>query len=327
VMRINKVLAFVLRAGACLLAIAQVQAQLQSAPRPLGYSGTATADSLPIVAGDIVAVHVFDIAELDQVHLHVTDAGDVPLLLIGPTKIAGLTPGEASQLIARTYMDQKFLRNAHVAITVEQYSSSSSVTIFGYVVGASGSNGTIGVNLPIFSPQPLLTVLAMAGGVSDRASHTVTIQRRDHNIKPFSVLVPNNPEVALASQTIIYPGDTIMVPRAGIVYVLGDVNHSSGVVMAEDGKISLMQALSQAGSPLPTAGLAKIMIFRKINGEYKTLTENVGEMVKGKTPDIELMAEDVIWVPFSYGKNLLVNGASIAAAVGSATASGIIYSR
>ena len=317
---------FTLAASLSLLSLAQAFGQQQLTPQPLMASAGVRNDSLPIAAGDTLTVHVFDVPELDQQHLRVTDDGQIPLLFLGPVKILGLTPGAASQVIADAYMEHNILRNAHISIAIELYSSTSSVTVFGYVIGASATAATTGVALPLYAPQPLLTILAMAGGLSDRASRTVTIQRRDTTIKPFNVFIPNNPDAALANQVIIYPGDIVVVPRAGIVYILGDVGHSSGVVMSEDGRISLMQALSQAGSPLPTAGLAKIMIFRKVNGQYQSLTENLGQMVKGKTFDVELQAEDVVWVPFSFGRNLLINGASIAAAVGSATASGLIYS-
>jgi polysaccharide export outer membrane protein len=66
------------------------------------------------------------------------------------------------------------------------------------------------------------------------------------------------------------------------------------------------------------------MIFRKADGDYKQLKVNVGKISKGKDPDVALKAEDVIWVPFSYGKNILVNASSIIAALGSASTEGII---
>jgi polysaccharide biosynthesis/export protein len=282
-------------------------------------------DSLPIVPGDQITVKVFDVAELDQAHLRVTDAGDIPLLLLGSVKITGLTPAAASKLIAAAYMDHRFLRDAHVAVIVESYSSSD-VTVFGYAIGAQSSSTTNGLTVPLATPKPLLTVLSLAGGLSDRASRTVTVQRRDRSIKPFRVLLPNNPAPGQVDETMIYPGDTIIVPRAGFVYVLGDVAHSSSVLMSEDGSISLMQALSQVGSPLPSASYSSVAIFRKVDGEYRNIPANFGKIIKGKEPDVQLKAEDVIWVPFSFGKNLLVNGASIAAAVSSATATGIIYS-
>jgi len=310
------------------LVLASAVAALGQQPAA-SQSGDTTApearDSVSIIPGDIVDIHVLNLPELDQLKTRVTDAGEVTLLLGGSVKIEGLTPGAAGLAIANAYMDRHILRNAHVNVTLEDESYSfHTVTVFGYVVGAPGGMGTNGVSLALPSPRPLLTVLAMAGGLNDRASHTITIQRRDRSIKPFSVFIPNNPEEALANQPMIYPGDIVDVPRAGIVYILGDVGTPHGVVMQEDGKISLMQALSQAGSALPTAGLKNVMVFRREDGDYKPLSVNVGKIVRGKDPDIALKAEDVVWVPFSYGKNLLVNGASIIASLGSATASGVI---
>jgi polysaccharide export outer membrane protein len=95
--------------------------------------------------------------------------------------------------------------------------------------------------------------------------------------------------------------------------------------MNENGGLSLMQALTDAGSTLPTSSLKNVMLFRKTDGLYHPLRVDVGRVLNGKDPDLRLDPQDVVWVPFSYGKNILVNGASIAAAIGSATASGIIY--
>ncbi len=281
-------------------------------------------DSLPISPGDTIHVQFFDDASMDQPHLRVTDDGQVPLLFLGPLKVSGLTPDRAAQLVADQYMNKNILRNAHVAITVETYASST-VTIYGFVNGATPT-GSNGVTVTVPGPKPLLTVLAMAGGLTDRASHTITIQRADPAIKPFTVPIPdNNATAALAAQTLIFPGDTVIVPRAGVVYILGDVGRPTGVVMAEDGKISLMEALSQAGSPLPNAKLTKIMLFRKSDGDYHPVRINFEDITRGKKPDLQLEAEDVIWVPFSMTKNMLVNGSSIAASLGAATASALIY--
>ena len=288
--------------------------------------GHVSADSVPIDAGDAVSVHVFDAPELDQTNLRVTDAGQVPLLLLGSVKIAGLTPADAAQVIEKAYSERELLRNPHVAVTIDGHSSSA-VTVFGYVVGMSVTAQTTGISIPLSAPTPLLTVLARAGGLSERASRTVTVQRRDTSILPFRVVIPNDPRASLINETIIYPGDTVIVPRAGIVYVLGNVGHPTGVVMEEDGRLSIMEALSQAGSPLPTARMSNIVILRKADGKYTPLHVNFGKIVKGKEPDVQLMAEDVIWVPFSMTKNLMVNGAAIASAVGGATATGLIYTR
>lgn len=298
--------------------------------RVSGQEGASAAHNMPdgtaIIPGDILAIHVFDDIDLDQTHVRVTDNGEVTLLLIGTIKIGGMTAGEAAKVIADAYMSKHFLRNANILVSIDETSlASHAVTLFGYIGGAPNSPGANGVSIPLFAARPLMAVLSMAGGLSDRASHTITIERGDPKVKPFKVFLPNNPDMDLANQPMIYPGDTIVIPRAGIVYILGNVGQPHGVVMQEDGQITLMQALSQAGSSLPTAGLNKVMVFRKDGGTYQQIPVNMAKMVKGKTPDIQLVAEDVVWVPFSYGKNLLVNGASIIAALSSATASSVIY--
>ncbi len=309
-----------------LIAAVTVFGQLPASAQEGAVPAPRLMDSTAIIPGDIVTIHVFEASELDQVHVRVTDSGEVTLLLAGPVKIGGLTAGEASKLIANTYMSKHFLLNANVAVTIDDASlASHAVTLFGYVGGSASAGAANGLSIPLLAARPLMTVLSMAGGLSDRASRTVTIQRGDSSVKPFKVYLPNDPDEALAHQPLIYPGDTIVVPRAGIVYILGDVGQPHGVIMQENGQISLLQALSQAGSPLPSAGLAKIMIFRKDNGQYEHLPVNVGQMVKGKIPDIQLLPEDVVWVPFSFGKNILMNGTQIIAALGSAATTGIIY--
>jgi len=298
-----------------------------AAPSPSQAASSApAAESLPIQPGDQIGIKVLGVPELDQPGLMVTDRGEVPLQLVGNVFVKGLTPAEAADKVASIYMQRSFLTDAHVAVRVESYSSSSSVSVFGYVIGATSTSGTTGIAVPISTPRPLLAVLSLAGGLSDRASRTVTIQRRDRSIAPFRVTLPNDPSLSQLDNTLIYPGDIVIVPRAGYVYVLGSVAHSSAVLMSEDGRISLMEALSQVGSPITSASL-RLTVFRKTDGRYQSMPVNLGKIVKGRQPDIELRAEDVIWVPFSFGKNLLVNGATITAALASASATGIIYTR
>lgn len=315
-------LLFLVASGALLFCSARAQQLAVPPSGPAMTSNLPAAESLPIVAGDIIAVHVFDDTDLDQAHLRVTDAGTVPLLLLGPIRVTGLTPGEAGTVIANAYVQHNLLINAHVQVTVESISSAD-VTVFGNVNGVTGQ--TNGIAFTLNSPRPLLTVLAMAGGFNDRASHTVTIERRGPEKQRITVRLPVDPIEDLSNDPMVYPGDIVVVPRAGIVYVLGNVTQPKGIVMNEDGKLSLLQAISQSAGPLPTSSLKSLMLFRKENGEYKAIPVNLGKILHGKAPDIALAPEDAIYVPFSVGKNLLVNASGITAALASSTATGLIY--
>ena len=195
------------------------------------------------------------------------------------------------------------------------------------VIGAvNGSTGTItGAAFPLTTPRHLLSVLAMAGGLNDKASRTVTIQRRDPGVPRLTVTLSLDANDDLDHNPLVFPGDTVVVPRAGYVYLLGNVSHAQAILMNEDGTLTLLQALSQAGGALPNSALGSVKLFRKSSDNYQSLPVNLGRILKGRQPDIPLKPLDAIYVPFSIGKNLLINGASITAALASAAATGIIY--
>lgn len=60
------------------------------------------------------------------------------------------------------------------------------------------------------------------------------------------------------------------------------------------------------------------MVVRRTATGYKQIPVSLKDMQKGKTADMALQNDDVLWVPFSYGKNLVISGTSIVAATGSA---------
>ena len=61
----------------------------------------------------------------------------------------------------------------------------------------------------------------------------------------------------------VQPGDTVHVDRAGIVYVLGGVTRPGGYMMQEDGKMTVLEALSMANGTLLTAEVNKIFLLRR----------------------------------------------------------------
>jgi polysaccharide export outer membrane protein len=139
-----------------------------------------------------------------------------------------------------------------------------------------------------------------------------------------TVFVPNNASDAIAKSALVYPGDTVIVPKAGIVYVLGDVTRPGGYYMQRDSRLSVLQAIGMAGGLQMNAAAPSSRIVRKdannANG-YVNIPLPLRAIQNGKKPDVELQADDVIYVPFSYARNFAIQGASIMASATSA----IIY--
>jgi polysaccharide export outer membrane protein len=265
-------------------------------------------ESLLIGPGDLLHVQVFDSPELAQ-DARVTDAGEIPLVLGGSVKVANLTPAQAAQAIEDTLVRGHFLLRPSVLVTVTQYATQN-VTIIGDV-------HTPGA-YPIGTPRSILDVLALAGGLSDTADRKVLIERHGTSTKvPY--VVSNTPGVALDTAEQVYPGDTVIVPRAGIVYALGDVGKAGGYAMANnEAKISALELIARAGGAPPNAAPSHARLIRKSGNGYVEIPLPLDKMQVGKRADIQLQADDIVYVPFSYMRNFAVNAAGLVAAVGSA---------
>ena len=271
-------------------------------------------ESLRIGPGDQIHVTVVDSPELDQ-HPRVTDAGEVPLIGVGAVKIAGLTPAEAATAVHDKLIAAHYLNHPEVTVTVEQYATQT-VSVLGQV-RASGA-------YPIGTARPVVDVLALAGGLNEVADRNIIIERRGNPDHPLHYNLANDGVVALQTSVLVYPGDTVMVPKAGIVYVLGDVNRPGGFVMDNNStELTLLQALARAGGVSRTAKQGHAKLLRKDATGYHETQLSLGEIQKGKQQDIALAPGDVLYVPFSYAKNIAVSGSS---GIISSVSSAAVYS-
>ena len=213
----------------------------------------AQTESLTIGPGDMLHLKVLEAPELEQ-SSRVSDAGTLTLILGGKVQVAGLTPADAAIAIERVLVEGHYVLTPHVSVTTEQ-TATQNVTILGQV-RTPGS-------YPISTPRPILDVLALAGGLNDLAQRKVTIQR--HSTKErVDYVLSNSANAALDANVPVYPGDTVLVPKADVVYVLGDVNRPGGIaIVTNDSKLSALQALSLAGGTPPNAVPSHSRLIRK----------------------------------------------------------------
>ena len=270
---------------------------------------TVGTESLVIGPGDQLHVQFYDTPELDQ-HPRVNDAGDAPLLFLGPVTLAGKTPDDAAKLIAGLMVSHNFMSHPQVVVSIDQYATQEVI-----VSGEVGKPG----GLMLSTPRPLLDVLALAGGLTSIADRHILIQHRGGSQAPTSYFVANDPAQQLGGVQLIYPGDVIVVARVGIVYILGDVGRPGGYPLSSNNEhVTLLQALANAGSTNKTAVISGVKLMRKSGDNYVEVPLHLGRVEHGKEPDPLLLANDVVLVPFSYLKNFVLTGAGVAASVGSA---------
>jgi polysaccharide export outer membrane protein len=256
----------------------------------------------------LLHVQVFDTPELDQ-HGRVTDAGNLPLLLGGNVKIATLTPADAARSIERALKDGNYLLRPRVTVTVEEYATQK--------VSVLGEVKTPGA-YAIATPRSVLDVLTLAGGLTETADRKVLIERHGSKERvPY--FVSNKADAALDSAIEVNPGDTLLVPKAGIVYVLGDVGRPGGYTMTNnDGKVSVLELMARAGGTNHSAVPSEAKIIRKTTQGYTEIALPLSALQKGHKADLMLEPDDIVYVPFSYVRNIAMNAGGIAASASAA---------
>ena len=273
-------------------------------------TGFAQNESLLIGPGDQIHIQVFDTPEMEQTP-RVTDAGTVPLLFVGEVKLAGLTPGDAARKIEQVLKDKQLMIHPQVSITVEEYATQN-VNVMGEVRFPG--------NVKVSTPTSVVTVLSQAGGLGDAGDRHITIERHSDPSQKVTYFLSNNSQEALNNDVLVYPGDTILVPKAPIVYVLGDVGRPGGFPMTtNDSKLTVLQALATAGSANKTSALSKAKLIRRTPTGQEEVPMELVAMEKGKQPDIQMQPDDILYVPYSWLKQMSQNASQIAAAATSAT--------
>src|SRR5205814_4978256 len=143
-----------------------------------------------------------------------------------------------------------------------------------------------------------------------RASNTVPISHRG---QPESTSLTNakHPTEMAANNVELRPGHTVVVPRAGIVYVLGEVTRPVGYVLNASGGVTVVQVVAAAGGPTHLAAYGKTALLHKTAMGFQEQKLDLKKLLHGKQPDIPLNTEDIVYVPTSGLKSTINAGALI----------------
>lgn len=293
---------FTLLLLALLTAAATPQAGAQSAPpaapAPAQVATVTTpaqsgGSVLTLGGGDLLKVSVLGAPESDQ-EVRIDPDGNLTLSFIGSTHVGGLTTNQAQELIAQKLKAGGFYAQPQVSIFVKEYATQG-VSVMGEVLKP-------GV-YPLLGSRRLFDVLSMAGGTGPKAGRVVSISHRDQPQAPRSVTMSIDPTESAKSNVEVYPGDTVVVSRAPVVYVVGDVRKPSGVIMDTGTDMTVLQAIAMAEGINSTAALNKARLIRTTPTGRQELPLPLKDMLSSKAPDMRLQAEDIIFVPNSAAKS------------------------
>jgi polysaccharide biosynthesis/export protein len=257
-----------------------------------GSKGLPEQGAIKIGPGDLIDLTVFDVPEL-VLKVRVDSNGVVSLPLMGDLKLAGMTVRDSQRLIARELVARQLVRAPQVSLLVEEYATQG-ITVYGEV-------NTPGV-YPLFGPHRLYDAISAAGGLTMKAGGTVTILhvgQRDH---PEVITLSNENSVSHADVRI-YPGDTVIVSKAGVVYVLGEVNKPGAFVMENNTSMSILKATALAGGTTKIASLKHALIIRGSPRGPAQTEVSLDKISHATASDLQLRAEDILFVPLSNLKN------------------------
>jgi polysaccharide export outer membrane protein len=267
-------------------------------PGPAGQIPAASqteVQALVIGSGDLIDVSMFDAPSLSG-KFRVDQNGDLEMPLLESIHVAGLTADQAGKLIENRYIQAQILipEGSRSTVFIEEYANQG--------ITVSGEVKSPGV-YPAFGVRMLNDVVTAAGGPTELAASKAIITRSGD--RQHSVTVTYNPEVLprVISETQIFPGDTVVVPRAGIFYVLGAVNKAGGFALNGHDSVTAEKAMALAGGTARAPSLKRAQVVRNLpDGRKEMITVRLDRILKGKAPDIRLQDGDVLYLPTSTAR-------------------------
>jgi polysaccharide biosynthesis/export protein len=250
--------------------------------------------------------------------------GNLQVPLVGRVHVAGLTVQECEQELDKRL--STYIRHPQVAVNLKEVRSQPVS-----VVGAVNSPGIHQVR----GQKTLLEMISLAGGVRPDAGYRVRITRQLEwgciplpnatldEARGFSVGEVNLKEILEAKKPqeniAIFPHDVISVPKAEMIYVIGDVKRSGGFALDQHQSISILQALALAEGLTPTADTRHARILRlNANADQRVeIAVNVKNILKGKSSDVPLLGDDILFIPGSIGKKTTLRAIEAAIQTGS----------
>ena len=269
---------------------------------------------LPVGAGDLLDISVFEVEELSKIRLRVPMRGVIALPLLGQIQAAGRSTSELEDEI-RSRLQRKFMHDPQVSVFLLEHNSQRIS-----VIGAVRKGGVFNLN----RPTRLADALALAEGLTEEADRHVYVIRR----APIAAVTAASGGAARASgpapkgdataevmtpidlteladgredlNITLRSGDVVHVPRAGSVYVGGTVERPGSFLLR--GKTTVQQAIMAAGGVKDVADWSDVRLYRKTpQGEVEVTTYDIEAFEQGK-PAPELQRNDVVVVGKHAGK-------------------------
>jgi polysaccharide export outer membrane protein len=292
------------------------QPQLGSESNPPPNVIVSSKEDYRIGPGDHIEIRVEDAPEL-LTRTRVSANGSVLMGYLQYVQVQGKTTDEVAILVADK-LRGRYLKNPLVNVAVTQVNSRSFLiqgavrrpgpfqiegkpslyALIGYAGGLMENHGSRAYIIRELKDPA--KALASAGGASTPTE--------GGEIPKYEMLTSNISALykgVFDQNVVLEPGDLVNIPPTDVFFVSGEVNMPGQFPLKEG--TTLRQAVAMAQNVTAKARAKGAMIFREnINGERKEIPVDIAAIMNNKSPDVVLMANDIIVVPDSKAKSILL---------------------
>jgi polysaccharide export outer membrane protein len=151
------------------------------------------------------------------------------------------------------------------------------------------------------------TVVVGGGGLPTTASHIITINRPGV-AQPITVDMGTDPAKSTEANIPIFPRDTIVVPRVGVVYLLGAFKTQGAIPLTQNSPMTLMKVAALTGGSGFEGKENDLRIIRSVGTGRQVVRVDLKKIINGQAPDPVLQPEDIVFLPTSSMKAAIKSG-------------------
>lgn len=270
---------FKVKIAAAAAGLAMAAAMLPTAVEAAAYS---------IASGDLLSVAVYRQDDMSY-RVRVDPEGYIRFPIAGRVFVAGNSADAIERTIAAALRKHGYSQ-PEVVVSVEAYAPRN-VFVLGAVENAAN------VVIPEGSEITAMQAISATGGLSEDADVDGIVVRRFKGGKGTTLKV-NARDILngkVGEDTLLTPGDTVVVPRVRAISVLGTVKKPGQFFATPEAPLTVSRVVALAGGAERPNSLSQIRVTRG-KDSFEVDVRSMLESGKGGN-DMELLPGDIVYVP------------------------------
>lgn len=274
----------------------------QGRPVPVTEAANSNLPAQKIGPNDLIAISTYDSPEFTRT-VRVGADGMIRLpMMKRRIRVEGMMPAEVETAIAEALQAEQLIVDPFITVTVAEYHSRP-IAVMGAVKRP--------VTFQAAGAVTLLDALARAEGLSQDAGPEILVTHTQpgpdgkpvaliQRVAVKALIDAADPEVNFR----LTGGEEIRVPEAGKVFVVGNVKRPGAFIVQDSSETTVLKVLALSEGLLPFAGRQAFIYRREGNGAKNEIPIELRKLMDRKTPDVPLLANDILYVPDRGGSRL-----------------------